>query len=496
MSTSATTDYRAYGLERWLITAAVMLVTVIEVLDITIINVALPPMMGELGATRSQITWILTAYIVSAAIFMPLTGFLVQRLGRKRLLILNIIGFLAASIMCGVAINLPQIVFFRALQGAFGAGLVPISQFILQDTFGKEESGKAMALWGIGVMVAPILGPTLGGYITDHYNWRWVFFINIPVCLIALYISLRVIKETPTKQTRIDWLGMLLMACSIGCLQMFLDQGHDHDWFDSRLITVLALTSLYTFILFIIRGLRQKDNIINLRLFTNRNFCLSTVCMTLFAVGLFGSFTIQPILLGEVMQYTSGAVGLMLAPRGISSMLTMMVIGPLMNRVDNRIFLILGVILSATGTYVLSQHTLQTDMKQAIQLANILQGIGMGLFFPPLSTLALSSLKPEQLPEASGLFSFGRSIGGSIGISLISTVVARMASINWSQVGENLTFQRVTTYIPEPQSLQSTAIMEKTLTQQSSFIAFMDAFLLSSASYLLLIPLILFLRTK
>ena len=487
-------DLRAYGLQRWLITAAVMLVTVIEVLDMTIVNVALPPMMGELSATSTQITWVLTSYIVSAAVFMPLTGFLVHRFGRKKLLLMNIIGFLTASMLCGVAQNLPQIVFFRVLQGVFGAGLVPISQFILQDTFGKEESGKAMAIWGIGVMVAPILGPTLGGYITDVLNWRWVFFINIPVCLIAFYITLRVVKETATEKNKIDWLGMVLMATSIGCLQMFLDQGHEHDWLESKAMTVLALISIYTFSVFIVRGLRKPDNIINLRLFKNRNFCLSTICMSLFAVGLFGAFTIQPILLGELMQYPSKTIGVIFAPRGLSAMFTMMFIGPMMGRIDNRLFIFIGILLSAAGTFVLSGHTLQTDMTRALQLSNILQGIGMGFFFPPLSTLALSTLKPNETPEASGLFSFGRSIGGSIGISLISTVVARYARINWSYLSEQISFQKVNAFDVTLQSKQKIAALVQLLDQQSTFIAFMNAFMFASACFLLTIPFIFFLK--
>lgn len=482
-----------------LITLSVMLVTIIEILDMTIVNVALPPMMGQLGANSDQITWILTSYIVASAVMMPLTGFLVARVGRKKLLLIAITGFLLASMMCGISTSLAEMVVFRTFQGLFGASLVPMSQYILRDTYPPAEQGKAMAIWGFGIMVAPVMGPTLGGYITEWLNWRWVFFINIPVCIIAILLTIRSIQETPIEHSKIDIVGLLLMISGVSCLQIFLDRGNSSDWFGSNVIVLLALSAIILLSTFIIRGLYISDNIINLRLFKDRNFALSTLMLTLFSMGIISIISVQPLLYEHLMNYTAETAGLVMAPRGIAAAISMVLAGILLPKVDIRYLLLAGLLLCDIGTYMMSKVNLQTSFS-VFAWQGFLQGIGMGLFFVPISTLALSNLPENALAEASGLFSFGRSLGCSIGISVLSTIISQQSEVNWNQLGGHLTatsynlqhwLQVQHTTLDNPQTLQQLAAE---LFSQSTMIAFTDTFWIVSVTFLFMIPMVCFLK--
>lgn len=422
---------------RWWITATIMLVAIIEVLDMTIVNVALPDMMGSLGANTDQITWVLTSYIVSAAIFMPLTGLLVKRLGRKRLLLVNIVGFLISSMLCGMSVNLAEMVTFRTLQGIFGASLVPISQFVLRDTFPPREQGVAMAIWGMGIMSAPVLGPTLGGYIVDHWNWRWVFYINLPVCVVAYFMSVALIQETERHKTPIDWWGVALMAAGIGALQLFLDRGNTVDWFESSSTWWLTITFIFALSWFFWRCLRVPNPVINLYLFKDRNFALSVFLIMFFVMMVFGQLTLSPLMLQTVYNYPSNTAGLMMAPRGLASMVAMAIAGRLMSKYDIRAFIFCGVIFAAWGTYEMSVFSSEMSIDHYV-IGSLLQGFGLGLYFVPIATLSMSNLPSSSVPEASGLFSFSRSLGTSIGISVMTTMLTRSTQANWNTLGGHI----------------------------------------------------------
>jgi len=423
---------------RWYIIAAVMLSTVMEILDTTIVTVSLPHMMGSLGADRDQISWVLTSYIVAAGMLMPLTGFLVSRFGSKRLLLINIVGFLFSSALCGISANLTQIVLFRLFQGFFGASLVPLSQFILRDTFPAEEQPKVMAIWGIGVMAAPIMGPTLGGYITDALSWRWIFYINVPVCIINFFLVIAFLKESTIKKQAIDWVGMILMFMSVGSLQLFLDRGEVDGWFSSASIRWLCFTFIVSFIAFIIHSIKNENTIINIRLFKDRNFAFCTAAMTFFAIAFLGAITILPQMLETLFGYTPDITGWTMAPRGIASGIMMAIASRLLSRqMDPRILIIFGLIISAYTVWLMSNLSLEMGV-QYITLLSFIQGFGIGAFFMPLSMSVYSTLPQHTFAEASGLFSFGRSIGNAIGISLLTTYLDRDAQRNWNILGGHI----------------------------------------------------------
>lgn len=487
------------GITRWLIVISVMLVAVIEVLDTTIVNVALSHMMGALGATRDQITWVLTSYIVSAAIVMPLTGFLVDLFGRKRFLLICIAGFLIASMLCGLSQSLFQIVVFRIMQGLFGAALIPLSQYILLDTFSTEEHGKAMAIWGIGIMVGPICGPTLGGYITDLWNWRWIFYINVPFCLMAFLMAVQVVQETPIRPREIDWAGIFWMALGIGCLQIFLDRGQTEDWFESKLIIAMMAGATICLTVFVVRGLNRKNNVINLHLFANSNFTYGCILMVMFAMSMFSTITLQPIMMQQLMSYSPQNAGLVMAPRGLSSAITMLFVGRFITMFDPRIFIIVGLFDSVYTSYLMSQFNLQTSF-EVMAWVSFIQGVGIGLFFVPLTTLTLSMLPSSAQAEGSGLFNFARNLGISIGISLISTFVARSSQVNWNYLIEKFStsspnFQNwLAHHGMNMQDPHTIAFMSLQIAQQSSMVAFVNAYWLIGLCYLVTIPLVFFLK--
>ncbi|EKD54467.1 MAG: hypothetical protein ACD_60C00079G0020 [uncultured bacterium] len=423
---------------RWLIVAAVMLSTVMEILDTTIINVSLPHMMGSLNADRNQISWVLTSYVVAAGMLMPLTGFLVNRLGSKKLLLINIIGFMFASALCGLSQNLTEMVVFRLFQGFFGASLVPLSQFILRDTFSLEEQPKVMAIWGIGVMAAPIMGPTLGGFITDALNWRWIFYINVPVCIIDLFLVFTFIKQSTLKKETIDWIGIVLMLVSVGSLQLFLDRGEVDDWFSSSMIRNLCFLFIVTFVLFLIHSIKTKKSIINIHLFKDRNFALGTLAMTFFAASFLGSLTLLPEMQETLFGYTSNLAGLTMAPRGIASGIMMAVVSRLlMLRVDARWLMMIGLSIASYTAWQLSSLTLDTSIK-TMTMIGFIQGMGIGCFFMPLSSIIYATLPRSSIAEASGLFSFGRNIGNAMGISLLTTYIDRDAETNWNHMAGHI----------------------------------------------------------
>jgi DHA2 family multidrug resistance protein len=485
--------------EKYMITITVMLAAIIEILDTTIVNVSLPHMMASFSASTDQITLVLTGYIVSSAILMPLTGLFIRRMGVRRLLLSNIVGFLIASMLCGLSESLAQIVFFRVLQGVFGASLVPLSQYILRNTFEQHEQGKAMAIWGLGIMVGPILGPTLGGHITEALNWRWIFYINLPICIIAFLMTLRFIKESVQQKEMIDWLGLGLMSVSIGSLQIMLDRGQNDNWFDSGFIMGCAITAFITGAIFIYRGCHIKNNIINLSLFKERNFTISTVILSLFVVIFFGNMILQPIMLETLMGYPSDVTGNVMAPRGIASAISMILVARLMTRVDHRVLIGSGILLAAFGTYQMTFFTLNGSMWTYIA-PSITQGFAMGLVFVPLSSSAFNYLEQNRIGDAAGLYSFGRSLGSSIGISCLTTMMIHQSQVHWSYLREHI--QPANPHYLQWAHAQNYQINAKSTLQaasslvqrQSEMLGFIDVFWASTFILCLLAILVFFLK--
>ncbi|MBV8047698.1 MAG: DHA2 family efflux MFS transporter permease subunit [Paludibacterium sp.] len=486
---------------RVLITVAVMSATVMQALDTTIVNVALPQMQGNLGTTSDQISWVLTSYLVASAIFMPLTGYLTDKLGRRRYLLYSIAGFVFSSMLCGIAQNLTQIVLFRLLQGVFGAALVPLSQAIMADTFPLAERGRAMAIWGMGVMIGPIGGPTLGGWLTDVLDWRWTFYINVPVGLISLLLARRV-PDTPRRARGIDWIGLLLLSLGIGGLQFVLDRGNTEDWFESRLIVAVTLATLVGLAGFAMRGMmsRQKP-LFDLHIFRDGNFAASSFVITALGLAMYGAMVIQPIMLEGLFHYPTLSTGLVMAPRGIASMLSMMIIGKLVSKVDVRILIGSGILIGATGTWICTHYTLDTNTFWFVWPV-LLQGFGLGMIWVPLSTLALSTLPPALTAEAAGLFSLLRTIGSSIGIAVITTFYTRDTQAAWNHlVGFfNVDNPGVGAYL----SANSHPILDETaatilageLDRQAHMVAIVDVYWLITFSFLLMLPLVLMLRQR
>lgn len=482
---------------RWLIVITVMLVAILEVLDSTIVTVSLPAMMGELGTDSEQITWIVTSYIVSSAIVIPLTGFLVNLLGRRKLLFINIIGFMLSSVFCGLSSTIDSIVFFRILQGVFGGALIPISQACMNDTFKPEERTKAMAIWGMGIMAAPVLGPSLGGIITEYINWRWIFFINIPVCLLSFMMGLRVIPDTPKRPHPIDWKGLILLSVGLGSLQMFLDQGNSKDWFESKLIVILAIVSFASISLFFIRSRYVKHNIIKLELFKNRLFLHSTILLSIFCAAIFSVILIQPIWMQNLMGYPAITTGMIAAPRGIAAFFGMGMVVPLMKKFGTRPLLVISALLCGASTYYMTHYNLNVTVFEIIW-PSILQGLGMAFFFVPLSSSALRNIPKEYNDEAAGLFGYGRMLGTSIGVSLVSTFISRQSQNHWHHLSEHINPYHTQYHHWMTHSTltfqQQLALSSYEISRQASMISFLNSFFIVAIAFVFMIPLVLKLK--
>ncbi len=471
-----------------------------QVLDTTIVNVALPHMQGQLGATRDQISWVLTSYLVASGIFMPLTGYFTDRLGQKRYLMLSIGGFVISSALCGLSTNIPEIVFFRLTQGVFGAALVPLSQSIMVNTYPLEQRGKAMAIWGMGVMIGPILGPSLGGYLTEVLSWRWTFYINVPVGILSLLLTWRVIPETHPRLRRMDWTGFMLMGLTIGATQYVLDRGNEDAWFSSNTILLLTLVAALGFIGFIAHAIRAKEQaIFRLGIFHDRNFTTASLLITVFGLGLYGTALVQPLMLEGLLSYPALTTGLVMAPRGLASMISMMIVGKLIARVDARILIGFGILLASAGAWVMTFYNLDISLFWSIWPI-VLQGFGMGLIFVPMSTVAFSSLPPQDSAEAAGLFSLLRTIGSSIGISIVSTVQTRQTQIAWNQLGGHIkatnpaTHQYLRGLGLHTYSPAAPSVLQHLLVRQADMAGYLDAFYLITWGFLIMLPLVLFMR--
>ncbi|MEW5903227.1 MAG: DHA2 family efflux MFS transporter permease subunit [Pseudomonadota bacterium] len=412
------------------ITLSVMLATIMQALDTTIANVALPHMQGSMSATQDQISWVLTSYIVMAAIFMPLTGFLTARFGRKRIFLWSVAGFTITSMLCGAAQDLFQLVLFRMLQGIFGAALVPLSQSVLLDSFPKEKHGSAMAMWGIGVMIGPILGPVLGGLLTESYSWRWVFYINLPFGLLAWYGLKRYLGETEIDHgRRFDLLGFAFLSLAIGALQMMLDRGESQDWFNSTEVLIEAALAGLGAYLFIVHIFTDRRPFLEPEMFRDRNFTLGLLAIFVIGIILLSTMALLPPFMQGLMGYPVIDIGFLLAPRGLGTMFGMFLVGKLASKGDARHFILIGLALTILSLWEMMYFN--TDVTGWIIVRNgLLQGVGLGLIFVPLSTITFATLPKRYRDEGTALFSLMRNIGSSIGISIVISELARNTQAN------------------------------------------------------------------
>lgn len=488
------------GFNRPMVVLAIMAATVMQVLDTTIANVALPNMQGSLSASQDQVSWVLTSYIVAAAIMTPLTGWLAAHLGRKRLFVVAIAGFTVASMLCGAAQSLDQMVAFRILQGVFGAALVPLSQATLLDTFPRQQHGKAMALWGIGVMVGPILGPTLGGYLTEYWNWRWVFYINLPFGALSLLGVMAFVPDTePGQAGRLDWFGFLLLAVAIGALQMMLDRGELQDWFGSAEIVGEALLAGLAFYLFVAHTATAKKPFLSPEMFRDRNLVTGLALIFLVGIVLLATLALMPPFLQGLMGYPVITTGFVLAPRGVGTLIAMVIVGRLIGKVDVRLLLIAGFGLIAVSLWEMTLFTAEVST-WALVHTGLLQGFGLGLIFPPLSTVSFSTLAPKFRTEAAAMFSLIRNIGSSVGISVVVALLSRGTQTSHAMLVEHVTpFAAAVKQLPaalSPTTPVGLALLNAEVTRQAATIAYLDDFRLMMWLTIAVLPVVLLLRPQ
>src|ERR1700675_3430878 len=427
------------GGNRAAISVCIILATLMQALDTTIANVALPYMQGSVSASQDQIDWVLTSYIVAAPIMTAPTGYPAGRLGLKRLFLVSVAGFTAASMLCGMAQSLVQIVLFRVLQGLFGAALVPLSQTVLLNINPKERQGSAMALWGIAVMAGPVLGPVLGGWLTEAYSWRYVFYIDLPIGVLAFLGMTTFLPETARNATaKLDWFGFGTLSLTIAALQVMLDRGEELDWFGSGEIVTEAIIGASAFYLFLVHTFTAQDPFVRPSLFRDRNFTAGIIFIAIVGLTYYASLALQPPYLQDLMNYPVISAGLVLGPRGVGTMAAMLVVGRLTGRVDTRLIRGVGLALSAWAFYAMTGWT--PDVSQwTIVWVGVVQGVGLGFLFVPLSAVTLATLSPAQRTEGAGLYSLSRNVGSSVGISVVSALLIRNTQINHAEIAEHVT---------------------------------------------------------
>ncbi|HTM77495.1 MAG TPA: DHA2 family efflux MFS transporter permease subunit, partial [Devosia sp.] len=420
-----------------LLTAAIMLATVMQVLDTTIANVALPHMRSSLGASQDEINWVLTSYIVAAAIATPLTGWMADRVGRRALILGSVAGFTLMSALCGLAANLPQMVLFRVVQGIFGAMMVPLAQSTLLDINPREKIGQAMAIFGAGIMVGPIIGPTLGGWLTESFDWRAVFLVNLPIGVMALVALFLWMPKGDIKLRRFDFFGFAMLAIAIAAMQLLLDRGQVVDWFNALEIWIYLLTSISGLWIFIVHCLTAEDPFIDLAMFKDRNYASALLFIFVVGITTFSGLALLPPLLQSLMGYPVIETGIVMAPRGVGTMVSMILVGRLVSRFDARLLVLGGLLLSAYSLYMMTGFSLEMD-QSLIMFSGFLQGVGLGFVFVPLSTLAFITIKPQYRVDATSFFSLIRNVGSGVGISLVTAVLAQMVGVNTAELGERV----------------------------------------------------------
>lgn len=482
------------------IVIAVVLSAVLEVLDSTIVNVALPHIQSAFGATTDQTTWILTSYIVAAVVIMPLTGFMAKRFGRRRLILTSITGFAIFSSLCGLSWSLGSMVGFRLGQGMFGAFLIPLSQSILFDAFPREKRGQAMAMFGLGVVVAPVLGPTIGALLTDYFSWRMVFFVNLPIAAIAILMLSGELPRDKPEALKIDWTGLLLMALGIGALQYTLDQGQTKDWLSSHLIQVALIVAILGGVAFVARGLRIEHNIIDLRLFADRNYAAASAIIAGFSVAMFGGIAILPLLVQGLLGYPVIEAGYLFIPRGLAAGFSMVLTGAvLVNRFDPRLLAGVGLVLTAVSNFQIGALNLNADFWQ-LAWPGAVGGLGMGLVFVPMSTLAFDRIEKDRQDEASGLYGVTRQLGSSIGIAVVGALLVRSITVDTATLTSNVTpfSAAARAYLAPlsltPESVEGAAILSAQIARQAAMMAYTHVFNVLGWVAAALLPLLLVMK--
>jgi len=426
----------------WLVAVTMVLPTFMVALDTSVANVALPHVAGSLSASADEATWVLTSYLVANAIVLPASGWITQFVGRSRFLTISIIAFTISSLASGAAVTLNMIIIARVIQGASGGALLPVSQAILLESFPPAKRGEAMAVYGLGVIVAPIIGPTLGGWITDNYSWRWIFYINLPVCLLAILLTRFFIVDPPYIRGKspksIDYIGFFLMAVGLGTLQVVLDRGERADWFSSAWVWAAAFASGVCLIAFVIWELKSREPIVNLRILSNRNFAVGTFLGMSYGVVLYGMLVMLPLFLQNLMGYTALGSGLAMTPRGIGALVAVTLAGRFVRKIDGRAMICAGFILLALAGFLLGEVNLQISIGSIIW-PNIIMGFAVGMIFVPLTTIAMGTLPNEMMGTATGLYNLMRGMGGSIGIAVVTTLLTRHTQLHQSLMISHLT---------------------------------------------------------
>ena len=498
----------------WIIALAVTLATFMEVLDTSIANVSLPHIAGSLSAGQDESTWILTSYLVSNAIVLPLSGWLSSIVGRKNFYMGCVALFTISSFMCGLAPNLALLILCRVLQGVGGGGLQPSEQAILADTFPPAKRGMAFAIYGVAVVTAPAIGPTLGGWITDNFSWRWIFFINIPVGILSLLLTSRLIEDPPyfrrrkLKETHIDYIGLSFVALGLGTLQVVLDKGQRDDWFESHFITILTLIAVASLLFVIFWEWKQKDPIIDLHLFRDRNFGISNLLMFMLGFALLGSTLLLPLFMQTMLGYTAQQSGLALMPGGFAIMALLPLVGFLLSRYSPRWLLVFGLAVLSASLFHMTGFNLDMDFRTTVN-ARLLQAVGMAFLFVPINTAAYAFLPRDKNNAASGLMNLARNIGGSVGISVVTTMLDRRAQVHLTDLSRNLSaanpklstmLQGATNAMqahgasPAAARHQAYALIQGTVQKQAVMLSYIDCFWFLAVAILCMIPAVFLMK--
>jgi DHA2 family multidrug resistance protein len=485
------------GVNRAAITVCVILATLMQALDTTIANVALPYIQGSVSASQDQIAWVLTSYLVAAAIMTPTTGFLAGRFGIKQVFLVSVAGFTLASMLCGLAQSLVEIVLFRLLQGLFGAALVPLSQTVLMNINPPARQGSALALWSIAVMAGPVLGPVLGGWLTSAYSWRYVFFINLPIGIGAFLGMSVFLKEAPgNARTRLDWFGFGALSVAIAATQVLLDRGEELDWFASREIVIEAIIAASAFYLFLVHTFTAPEPFVRPSLFRDRNFTAGALFGVIVGLTYYASLALQPPYLQNLMNYPILSAGLVLGPRGLGTMAAFLVVGRLVGRVDTRLLLAVGLGLTVWAFYVMTGWTPDVS-RTTIIVVGVVQGIGLGFLFLPLSVVTLATLRPQLRAEGAGFSTLARNIGSSVGISVVNALLTRNTQVNHAVIAKSVTAVNRVFEDPavarfwNPGTAAGRAALDGVITRQAQIIAYIDDYKLLMVATLAVIPLLL-----
>ena len=498
-------------INKWIIALTVMLPTLMVIIDTSVVNVSLDHIRGSLSAGIDEATWSITSYLAANAVIIPMTGWLSRFFGRKRFLIFSVSLFTVSSLLCGLAWNIQSLIFFRVLQGLAGGSLQPISQSILLETFPPAQHGTAMAIFGMGTMFGPIMGPLLGGWITDNWSWHWIFFVNIPIGMVSLAMSLWFISDPHYMKrtgTSVDYWGLTLLSIWVGCLQMVLDKGQREDWFASDFIIVLTIIAIVAFVLFIFAELSAENPIVDLKVFKSYSFLSGNIVLFFVGAGLFGSIILLPIYLQSLMGYTALLSGMILGPGGLAIFLVMPIVGLLIRVVNPKLIVAVGIVIFAYANYLMSCFNMSADFMSIIW-PRVVMSTGLGMVFIPLTTLTLSSIPKEEMGNATSVFNLVRNLGGSMGVAFATTMLSRGTQIHQAHLSEHITSfdsgywnaanqsaQLLSLQGMDPVTAQQggAGVIHNELLRQAYMLSFNDVFFVLTIMMICMLPFILFMR--